>query len=749
MASLLDPDTLQPTTELQNVAPRTGTDVRSVPGAFGQQSSTSTNDDENGQQSEPTGEPQSELMTAAQRNEVEVVERLLSSGQFSVQDTSPDGATALHWAAINNGIETVTYLLDHGAEIDRKGGELMATPLHWACRVGLTNVANLLIQRGADPLRTDAQGFNALHIAIHSSNIMLIVYFLHQGLPVDYTDPQGRTALHWAAYQGDALSVDVLLRWGANVKIKDSTGFTPLHWAVVRGNMSSMKRLIEEGSDLNAETNDGKTPAIIAREMMCYPIWTHALKKAGRDADGTVVAKRLSRTAVNRIVFLWPFFVLWICFQILVYINFVVAIAFVIVFIWGSHQILLKVLDVSRPGAAHNIYKTPYLAGIFSGSAFWVAVRWLFKVLPNTYNDALLLNVAFALTFGSAMFFFVKSMLMDPGYIPKPSGVSEQRQVIEDLLAVGEYDSRHFCIFCFTRRPLRSKHCKICERCVARLDHHCPWISNCVAVRNHRPFLLYVLLLEIGIPIFAYLVYEYTAHADDNESNGCLILNDALCARLRHDAFTIYIAIWSCLQLTWVTFLTVVQLYQISRSITTNEAYNLHTYGWMGGGGDEDPVPSNVPDPYAPDKPGAFTHSHVHPQRSSLGICCKLLGITQFFNLVHDLFSGKSGLSWFSASAADRHRRRRRPAVSSHYNPFDNGCASNCKDFWGGGDAVFKQPLMDLTGQGGQARIGGLNVDYYRLWDVTAGNIKSGASSSQRLHNADEDYEAVPGDDNV
>ncbi|KAK9348748.1 hypothetical protein V1522DRAFT_398016 [Lipomyces starkeyi] len=744
MATLPDPDTLQPTTELQNVAPRRGSDARSVGAA------ASGSGAENLQQpSSPPGEPQSDLMTAAQRNEVEVVQSLISSGQFSVLDTSADGATALHWAAINNGVETVTYLLDHGAEVDRKGGELMATPLHWACRVGLTNVVNLLIQRGADPLRTDAQGFNALHIAIHSSNIMLIVYFLHQGLPVDYVDPQGRTALHWAAYQGDALSVDILLRWGADVKIKDTTGFTPLHWAVVRGNMSSMKRLIEEGSDVKAETNDGKTPAIIAREMMCYPVWMHALKKAGRDADGTMVPKRFSQIVVNRIAFFWPFFVLWLCFQILVYINVVVAIAFTIITIWGSHQLLLKILDVSRPGAAQNIYKTPYLAGIFSASAFWVAVSWLFKVLPGTYDEAPLLNLAFFLTFGSAMFFFVKSMLMDPGYIPKPSGVSEQRQVIEDLLAVGEYDSRHFCIFCFTRRPLRSKHCRFCERCVARLDHHCPWISNCVAVRNHRAFLLYVFLLELGIPMFLYLVYEYTADADDDEAKGCLILNDVLCARLQHDAFTVYLAIWSCMQLTWVSFLTVVQLYQVSRSITTNEAYNLHTYGWMGGNGDEEPVPSSMPDPYAPDKPGAFSHSHVHRQRSTYGACCKLLGITQFINLVHDLFSGSSGLSWFSASATDEHRRRRRPTVATHYNPFDNGCISNCKDFWGVEDSVFKQPLMDSTGQGGQARIGGLNVDYYSLWDVTAGSIKSGASTHQRLHNADEDYDALPGDDIV
>jgi palmitoyltransferase len=51
------------------------------------------------------------------------------------------------------------------------------------------------------------------------------------------------------------------------------------------------------------------------------------------------------------------------------------------------------------------------------------------------------------------------------------------------------------CPDCEVLRTERSKHCAICNRCVERYDHHCPWINNCVGINNHTPFLVFIVTL--------------------------------------------------------------------------------------------------------------------------------------------------------------------------------------------------------------------------------------------------------------
>ncbi|KAI0602944.1 hypothetical protein F4775DRAFT_5180 [Biscogniauxia sp. FL1348] len=655
-----------------------------------------------------------DIMQIARLGDIPAMEKLFESSDFDATYTDGEGITPLHWSAINNQYGMCKFLIEKGADINKKGGESVATPLQWAAQRSNYYTVNLLLQHGADPLVTDAQGYNTLHISTFSGNALLVVLLLHQGIPVDVADAYGHTSLMWAAYKGFPQCVDLFLRWGASVHATDEQGFTALHWALVKGSPQCILKLIEYGADRFAKTDTGKTPAITAKDLNTTGPWHRALRECGYDEDGHAAIPwwpgssfflKDKRGFMNKFLFLLPTALLWIELMIASHFPIFISVFLALLVGFGFQWITNQVLEYAPPDMRH-LHRTPWLAGIFAASLFLVGVQWLLVVLPATYPTHPLLNLLFVIWYGLTAYFYAVCMVFDPGFVPKLNGIAEQKAVIDELLSLWKFDEANFCVTCMIRTPLRSKHCRRCQRCVAKHDHHCPWVNNCVGVNNHRQFFLYLINLIFGVLSFDWLLYYYFSEMPQTASTECLVLSESLCRVLNADPYSLLVGIWAALQLTWVSMLIFVQFVQVARAMTTYE----NMYGIQDGSASSlisaftstgAPLNPNHPDagapPSAADDPlGTGRGGHAHKHRGCLQQWGRLLGVDTFIETA----TGRS------AATAKKMRKKK--------NPYSKGLIQNCRDFWCDPAPVFGRR------ETGDAMLGGQRINYTEIYESPA-----------------------------
>lgn len=281
--------------------------------------------------------------------------------------------------------------------MNAKGGDAQATPVLWASKRFNLEVVSLLLSNGADPLIRDDQGYNLLHSATLDGNVYQLILLLHQpDIPVDVPDAQGHTALMWAAYKGFPACIDMLLRFGADVHATDDMGFTALHWALVKGSYLCIQKLVEYGADRYTRSKptegqtEGDTPSMTASKMKSERQWHKALVDSGFDEDGNPMAFPIpmvkdKRWFFKRFFFLWPFVLGGLQLHMLAYLSIWVSLPGVLIIGYGLQFLVQKLLRWA-PSDMKNMHRTPFLAGIFAGSLFWVGVRYVLHILPSKWS---------------------------------------------------------------------------------------------------------------------------------------------------------------------------------------------------------------------------------------------------------------------------------------------------------------------------------------------------------------------------
>lgn len=203
------------------------------------------------------------LVVTGCSKDAEAVKRDESPG---AESTPSDPQKILRRAIATGDLPTVKEVIGaNPALIHAANGQM--PPLLTSILRNKPDIAQFLIEAGADVSVADSSERTAVHLAVERNLPGLIPLLAENGAPLSEWDRVGWTPLHWAAAQDKLPVARALLEAGANIHKRTIRGGTVLHEAASTGGPEMVELFLELGVDPTVVASDGGTALEVARHF--------------------------------------------------------------------------------------------------------------------------------------------------------------------------------------------------------------------------------------------------------------------------------------------------------------------------------------------------------------------------------------------------------------------------------------------------------------------------------------------------
>ncbi|MBL0317951.1 MAG: ankyrin repeat domain-containing protein [Alphaproteobacteria bacterium] len=195
----------------------------------------------------------------------------------------------LHWSIRNQFDEKTQEYLNLSSissNLDIQFAPKNQTSLHVLAKQGKTNIAEVFLEKGANPNIHDSKGRTPLHIAAMKGHADLVTLLIENKADFNALDNTGHTPLYYAAAHEQKEIVNLLTSYNASMDIGWGDNSSPLHYAVKNKMVTLVEECIRQQLPLNGKDEDGYTPLHLAAKSDSGTI-IDLLLSAGADVNAT------------------------------------------------------------------------------------------------------------------------------------------------------------------------------------------------------------------------------------------------------------------------------------------------------------------------------------------------------------------------------------------------------------------------------------------------------------------------------